>query len=149
MKLAKVLPIDKNDDEQLIQNYRPISVHPFYSKIFEKVIYNNILQFIETNNILYDKQFGFRKRHSTNHAIIALVEKVADTGVLFHLSHFICFQAGSVYHAENELNALRETTLTLTMTVTAAASTMRWNPAMKNTRKSMKKFWSVRLYYTF
>ena len=59
LKLAKVLPIYKNDDEQLIQNYRPISVLPFYSKIFEKVIYNNILQFIETNNILYDKQFGF------------------------------------------------------------------------------------------
>ena len=33
LKLAKVLPIYKNDDEQLIQNYRPISVLPFYSKI--------------------------------------------------------------------------------------------------------------------
>ena len=83
LKLAKVLPIYKSDDEQLIQNYRPISVLPFYSKIFENVIYNNILQFIETNTILYDKQFGFRKGHSTNPAIITLVEKVTkalDTG---------------------------------------------------------------------
>ena len=63
LKIAKVLPIYKSDDKHLIQNYRPISVLPFFSKIFEK----NILNHLE-NNILYDNQFGFRKNHSTTHA---------------------------------------------------------------------------------
>ena len=83
LKIAKVLPIYKSDDKQLIQNYRPISVLPFFSKIFEQIILNHLENFIESNNILYDNQFGFRKNHSTTHAIITLVEKVSkalDTG---------------------------------------------------------------------
>ena len=41
LKLAKVIPILKSDNEQDIQNYRPISVLPFFSKIFERVIYSH------------------------------------------------------------------------------------------------------------
>ena len=51
--------------------------------MFEKIISNHLLNFIESNNILYDNQFGFRKNHSTTHAIITLVERVSkalDTG---------------------------------------------------------------------
>ena len=73
----------KSENEQLDQNYRPISVLPYFSKIYERVIYNHIIDYIDDNNTLYDKQFGFRKGHSTSHAIITLVEKVAkalDTG---------------------------------------------------------------------
>ena len=83
LKLAKVLPIYKNEDEQMIQNYRPISVLPFFSKIFEKIISIYITDFIEENGLFYSNQFGFRKSHGTNHAIISLVEKVSkalDTG---------------------------------------------------------------------
>ena len=82
-KLAKVLPIFKSGDDQNIQNYRPISMLPFFSKIFEKIMASHIMDFLDTNNILYDKQFGFRKSHSTSHAIITLVDKVfraLDTG---------------------------------------------------------------------
>ena len=79
MKLAKVLPIYKADNHQLIQNYRPISVLNFFSKVYKRVIYNNLLDFIMENNILYDKQFGFRKGHSTSHAIITLVNKVSKS----------------------------------------------------------------------
>ena len=83
LKIAKVTPIYKGDDEQVVQNYRPISIIPF-SKIYEKIIYNYIINFLTINDILlYDKQFGFRKGHATNHVIITLVDKVAcalDTG---------------------------------------------------------------------
>ena len=68
LKIAKVIPIYKSDNEQSINNYRPISVLPFFSKIFERVI---------ANHILNDNQFGFRRNLSTSHAIICLVEKVA------------------------------------------------------------------------
>ena len=51
----------------------PIFVLPFCSKIYEKIIYNQIINFLTVNGILYDKEFGFRKGHVTNHAIITLV----------------------------------------------------------------------------
>ena len=51
LKIAKVLPIYKSDDKHLIQNYRPISVLPFFSKIFEKINLNHLENFIESNNI--------------------------------------------------------------------------------------------------
>ena len=76
LKLAKVIPIFKNGDKQDISNYRPISILSFFSKIFEKTMYNHLINFIDKNKILYKYQFGFRKLHSTNHAIISLVEKV-------------------------------------------------------------------------
>ena len=85
LKLARVIPLYKGENNQLIHNYRPISVLPFFSKIFEKIVYKYVIDFFDDNHILYDHQFGFRK-HSTSHAVIAvitLVERVTkalDTG---------------------------------------------------------------------
>ena len=67
----------KSDNEQSIKNYRPIFVLPFFSKIFESVIANHVTDFLEESNILNDNQFGFRRNHSTSHAITCLAEKVA------------------------------------------------------------------------
>ena len=55
----------------------------FFSNILEKVIYNKLLEFINANNILYEKQFGFCQGHAISHAIMTLVEKLTkalDTG---------------------------------------------------------------------
>ena len=76
LKLAKVIRIFKNGDKQDISNYRPISILSFFSKIFDKTMYNHLINFIDKNKILYKYQFGFRKLHYTNHASISLVEKV-------------------------------------------------------------------------
>ena len=73
----------KGDDNQLIHNYRPISVLPLFSNRSEKIVFKYVLRFLDDNNILYEYQFGFRKHHSKSHAIITLVErvtKVLDTG---------------------------------------------------------------------
>ena len=77
LKVTKVFPIYKSDDKKCISNYRPISVLSFFSKVFEKVMYNHLIDFIDDNNILSKHQFGFRKNHSTNHAVIALVDKIS------------------------------------------------------------------------
>ena len=76
LKLARVVPIFKSGDPSLITNYRPISVLSFFSKVFEKVMYNHIISFMNKNDVLYDKQFGFRQKHSTQQAIIMLVDKI-------------------------------------------------------------------------
>ena len=76
LKLAKVVPIFKAGASNKITNYRPISVLSFFSKVFEKIIYNHLIDFMNHNDILYGYQFGFRKGHSTQQAIITLVNKI-------------------------------------------------------------------------
>ena len=78
MKIAKVIPIYKSGNKALTCNYRPISVLNLFSKVFEKIMYNHLLDFINEHNILYSYQFGFRQKYSTNHAIITLVEKINE-----------------------------------------------------------------------
>ena len=58
LKLAKVVSIFKSGDSSKLTNYRPISVLSFFSKVFERVMYNHISDFIDCLNILYKYQFG-------------------------------------------------------------------------------------------
>ena len=68
----------KANDKQNIEIYRPISVLSVFSKIIEKVMYFHLLDFITKHNLLHKYQFGFRTQHSTNHAVISLVEKLLN-----------------------------------------------------------------------
>lgn len=77
LKMAKVVPLFKQGKTSLIENYRPVSILNYFSKFFEKIMYNHIIEFLNENNILSKYQFGFRQKHSTNHALITIVEKIA------------------------------------------------------------------------
>ena len=77
LKNAIVSPVYKKDDPQKLDNYRPISTLPVFSKLFEKLIYIRMYSFLVSKNVLYEKQFGFRKNHSTSHAINYSVNYVA------------------------------------------------------------------------
>ena len=79
LKLAKVVPIFKSGESDKVTNHRPISVLSFFSKIFEKIMYNYVINFMDKNNTTYKYQFGFRKNHSTQHAIITLVDKITSS----------------------------------------------------------------------
>ncbi|XP_065639530.1 uncharacterized protein LOC136072288 [Hydra vulgaris] len=78
LKIAKVIPIYKGNDHSNITNYRPISLLSVFSKLFERVIYNRIFEYITKNNLFYPKQFGFQKNHSTEHAIVEIVNQITD-----------------------------------------------------------------------
>ena len=69
LKVGKVTPVYKKDDPEAIENYRPISTLPVFGKIFEKIIYTRLYSFLQSQNILHKNQYGFRKSHSTSHAI--------------------------------------------------------------------------------
>jgi sarcosine oxidase/L-pipecolate oxidase len=56
-----VKPLFKKGERRCISNYRPISLLTSFSKVFEKVIYNRLLEHLNSNNILIKEQFGFRK----------------------------------------------------------------------------------------
>ena len=79
IKLARVVPVYKGNNKQTISNYRPISILTFFSKVMETIIYNTIAKFLETKGTIHDCQFGFRTNHSTQHAIITLVDKITKS----------------------------------------------------------------------
>ena len=77
-KLSKITPIFKKGNKELMKNYRPVSTLPIFGKIFEKVIYSRLYQYFVSKGILSDNQFGFRKGHSTGHALHHSVNIVQD-----------------------------------------------------------------------
>ena len=57
-------------------NYRPVSLLSIFSKIFEKITYKRLYDFLEVNEIFHSLQFGFRQKHSTFHTLISMTEKI-------------------------------------------------------------------------
>ena len=84
-KIAKVCPVFKKGDPCNINNYRPISLLSNFSKILEKIMYRRLYSFLNQQNFFYDKQFGFRKHHSTSHAISLMVDTITQS---FACKHF-------------------------------------------------------------
>ena len=78
LKVARVTPIFKADDKQIVSNYRPVSVLPIFSKILERLMYNRLLNYLEVNALISDKQFGFRNNHSTYMALAKLVDRITS-----------------------------------------------------------------------
>lgn len=78
LKIAVVKPLFKKGDDKDINNYRPITIIPILSKVFERVIYNRLNKFIDKYNILTTQQFGFRKNRSTTLACYNLVKEVTE-----------------------------------------------------------------------
>ena len=70
-KVAKVIPFHKGGRKSDIENWRPTSILPIFSKILEKVVHKRLYNFLHMNRLLSQTQFGFRKGHSTTHAFTA------------------------------------------------------------------------------
>ena len=69
-KIATIVPIFKGGNKEDVSNYRPVSLLPITGKIFEKIIHYQIVNFLNENNILSEKQNGFRKNKSTLESIV-------------------------------------------------------------------------------
>ena len=83
LKAAEVIPIYKKDDRLEPTNYRPISITPVLSKVFERILLNQINEYLSKNSIMSNIQFGFRKQFSTNDALLYITEtfrKELDAG---------------------------------------------------------------------
>jgi hypothetical protein len=76
LKMARVIPIFKKGERSDLNNYRPISVLPVFSKIFEKIVTKQLTTFLVSNNILHTQQFGFQKGKGTRDGIECLVEAI-------------------------------------------------------------------------
>ena len=76
LKLANVLPLFKSGETMLFNNYRPVSLLCTLSKVFEKIMYSRLLNFLDYHKILIGNQFGFRKLHSSYMALMSMMDQV-------------------------------------------------------------------------
>ena len=77
-KLAKVIPLYKRGEPELLTNYRGIYILHFFSKIFETVGYNQLNLYLKTYSILYNFQFGFRNGYNTEIAVSYILSRVSE-----------------------------------------------------------------------
>ena len=73
IKITRITPIHKGGEKEIAVNYRPISALPCFSKILER-----LYLYLTENNLIYNKQFGFQKGHSTDHAIVQLADQIHE-----------------------------------------------------------------------
>ena len=73
-----MVPIFKAGSKLLVTNYCPISLLSVFSKILEKIVHQQLYDFMLTESILYESQFGFQKGRSTIHSLIEIVENIRD-----------------------------------------------------------------------
>ncbi|KAK9509226.1 hypothetical protein O3M35_006584 [Rhynocoris fuscipes] len=76
LKTSYVIPVFKKGSKSDCNNYRPISILSNFSKIIEKLMFNRIYSFLDSYNILYENQHGFRANYSTHTAMLALFDLI-------------------------------------------------------------------------
>ena len=85
LKQSKVTPIFKVNDNELLSNYRPISVLSSMSKLYEYAISDQLTQYLIDNNLFSSNQYGFRAQHSTELAGLNIVDRLTyliDEGII-------------------------------------------------------------------
>ena len=84
-KKANVIPVHKKNEKYIVNNYRPVSLLPTASKIFEKAIYHNLLNYIERENLNMN-QFGFLANGSCINQLISITHEITVRSVVTHRS---------------------------------------------------------------
>ena len=75
-KIARVIPLFKGGNKTSLNCYRPISILPILNKIFEKISYKRLINFLDKFNILNGNQFGFRRKHSCSDVLHLILNKI-------------------------------------------------------------------------
>ena len=78
LEIGNIVPIYKSGDNNSFNNYRPVSLLPSFSKVFERIVYNRLIEFFNKHNEFYDYHFGFRKLFLTHMALITLINKLSN-----------------------------------------------------------------------
>lgn len=77
-KCSKVIPLFKQGERSDLNNYRPISIIPVVAKVFERIVYNQLYEYLTENNLISSNQSGFRSLHP----LLLLCSKPPITGPL-------------------------------------------------------------------
>ena len=76
-KLSKVIPLFKRGERSDLNNYRPISIIPVVAKVFERIVYDQLYEYLTDNNLISSHQSGFRTLHSTVTALLEATDNWA------------------------------------------------------------------------
>ena len=77
-KIAKVVPLLKKGDPLQPKNYRPVSLLPIFSKILERAIFTQLINYLEGNNLLNPNHHGCRQGHNTATALLQMYDQWLD-----------------------------------------------------------------------
>ena len=75
-KRSQIIPTYKKNDKRCINNYRPVSLLPICGKIFERILYNPLFLYLESNNLLTPHQSGFRPNDSCIYQLLSIVHSI-------------------------------------------------------------------------
>lgn len=78
LQIARVVPVHKKGNKDLHNNYRPISVLPCISKIFEKIMASRLMNYLSEHSLLSQHQYGFRPQYNTELAVYQLCQNIYD-----------------------------------------------------------------------
>ena len=78
-KTAKIIPLYKKDEYTDPKNYRPVALLAVCSKILEKAVFLQVMDYMENNNLLHPSHHGFRSNHSTSTALLEMYDVWADS----------------------------------------------------------------------
>ena len=77
-KVANIIPLFISGNAMCVNNYRPISILPVLSKVYEKNLFNRLSEYLKMQNILCNSNCGFREKHSSYMALITLVDRLSE-----------------------------------------------------------------------
>ena len=75
-KKANIVPVHKKEDKNLVKNHRPISLLPIFSKIYERVIYNALFNYIKNNKLFTSPQSSFLSRDSSIAQLLSIIHEI-------------------------------------------------------------------------
>ena len=75
-KKSNIVPIHKKGDKQILNNYRPVSLLPVCGKIFERIIFKNLYEHLEKNNLLSSSQSGFKSSDSCTYQLLSITHLI-------------------------------------------------------------------------
>jgi hypothetical protein len=79
LKKSKVIPIHKKNDLDTVSNFRPISILPAIAKVYEKIVNDQLLKYLESSNLLNNSQHGFRPGRSVTSAALSFIESIIES----------------------------------------------------------------------
>ena len=69
-KKSKIIPLHQKEDLLNPKNYRPVAIIPIFSKILERVVFNQMIGYIDTNHLIHPNHHAYRANHNTTKALI-------------------------------------------------------------------------------